>query len=1108
MKKIIIIFIVLASLYFINFNNDKSPVIVDDTEEIIKEREKYEFIRLRDVKSNTIPLDINHQIESLLKKNFYHNTKNKSAYQSSYNWTRRGPYQIGGRTRAFAIDIKNKNRILAGATSGGLWLSEDGGSTWNKISDPLHNHSISAIVQDTRPGKENIWYYGTGERIASKLRFGNGIYKSVDNGMTWVKLVAADVKNEFSWDSSYDYIYRLIINPAAPDSLDELYVAGSLSGIYKSSDGGESFQQVLGSNISNNNSYVSDIAVSETGVFYATMSGFRTTNSAIDSINYQAIYKGLYRSIDGDNWVDITPDDYSKYYSRVVLDINPSNENEVYFFAQTYKSGIITTNSRGDSLYHSLFRYNYIDGDGAGAGGKWENLSDNLPKTGIVRHQLNSQRSYNMVIRVHPQNPDIVYLGAVNLYRYTNAINAEEWEIVGGTCIDNTCDYFYRYPNHHSDVHELIFDRDNPNILYTGTDGGLHKTIDNQASILEWQSLNNGYVVTQFYDIGIDHADNGNTNLIGGMQDNGTAFTNNEDTEHHWTEVLRADGFNCELANNNEFIITSQNYSIQPKIRIWKSELDDDGNVTKTRRIDPMGGEDFQWNTPLALDPKDNNILYIAGGRYIWKQKDLSAIELDGSKDSLSQGWVRFDSTLVEHYDDNENILRETISAIEPTKDATNRFYYGTSLGYVYRIDNASEDNPEVLNINNNMVIGNNISCIATDPYDSDKVFVVFSNYNAPSIFYSENAGESWTNVGGSLEYDGISGGPAVLWLEILPIGEERLYLAGTSNGLFITSIIDGNSTPWEMESQNLIGNTYIANIDSRESDGFVAIGSYANGIYSGFINELPAKPKSPSPQFPPDGYNSTLDTLTFKWESGNSGYDYLEISKSEEFTEIILKENLVDTEIKIFDLELGEQKYFWRLRKKGAGGFSDYSEIFSFTTIPNSPMLIYPENKSKEIPYTKILFQWENESEFDNFQIQIDDLRNFATPIVDELLDTKLYGKSLEKNERYYWRVKGIKNGVSSYYSKEYSFVTNDIKSVYLNENELKLKRVKSSNSFYLEYDKTKIHVRKLILINLQGKKFDLGNTTLINLENYIRGAYTLHIITDEGIIQKKIIL
>lgn len=1108
MKKILIIISTLATLYLVNFYADKSTVTIDDAEEIIKERENYEFIRLRDIKSNSIPLDINLQLKSFLEKNFIYKNKNKNTYQSNYNWTRRGPYQIGGRTRAFAIDIKNKDRILAGASSGGLWLTEDGGKTWNKISDPLHNHSISALVQDTRPGKENIWYYGTGERIASKLRFGNGIYKSVDNGLTWVKLVAADVKNEFSWDSSYDYIYRLVINPAAPDSLDELYVAGSLSGIYKSRDGGESFEQVLGSNISNNNSYVSDISVSKTGVFYATMSGFRTTNSAIDSINYQAIYKGLYRSIDGDNWINITPDDYSKYYNRVVLDINPSNENEVYFFAQTYKSGIITTNSRGDSLYHSLFRYNYIDGDGAGAGGKWENLSDNLPKTGIVRHQLNSQRSYNMVFRVHPNNSDIVYLGAVNLYRYTNAVNSEEWEIVGGTCIDNTCDYFYRYPNHHSDVHELIFDRENPNLLYSGTDGGLHKTEDNQAELVEWQSLNNGYVVTQFYDIGIDHADNGNMSVVGGMQDNGTAYTNSEDTEHHWTEVLRADGFNCELADNNEFIITSQNYSIQPKIRIWKSELDENGNVIKKRRIDPVGGEDFQWNTPLALDPLDNNILYIAGGRYVWKQKDLSSIVLDDSKDSLSQGWVRFDSTLVEHFDDNENILRETISAIEPTKDGSNKFYYGTSLGYVYRIDDVTKDNPKVININNDMKIGNNISCIAADPYDSDKVFVVFSNFNAPSIFYSENAGESWTNVGGSLENDGISGGPAVLWLEILPIGENRIYLAGTSNGLFITTILDGKSTPWEMESQNFIGNTYIANIDSRESDGFVAIGSYANGIYSGFINELPKKPNPPMPQFPPNGYKLAMDTLTFKWETGNSGFDYLEISDSEDFNEVISKENLVNNETKIFDLELGEQEYFWRLRKKGAGGFSDYSEIFTFTTIPNSPELIYPENKSKDIPYTKILFQWENISGFENFQIQIDDLRNFKSPIVDDLIDTNLYGKSLEKNKRYYWRVKGIKNGISSYFTKEFSFVTNETKSINLIENELKFKRMKNTDIFNLEYDRNKINIRKLFLVNLQGKKYTIKNLTQINLEKYLRGVYTLHIITDKGTIQKKIIL
>src|SRR5690606_26204824 len=116
-------------------------------------------------------------------------------YYRSFNWEQRGPWNVGGRTRAIAFDVLDENTWLAGSVTGGIWRSTDAGLTWNKVTNDLDPHSITSIVQDTRPGHENTWYAGTGEKygVNSQTSFealysGDGIIKSTDNGLTWLPL--------------------------------------------------------------------------------------------------------------------------------------------------------------------------------------------------------------------------------------------------------------------------------------------------------------------------------------------------------------------------------------------------------------------------------------------------------------------------------------------------------------------------------------------------------------------------------------------------------------------------------------------------------------------------------------------------------------------------------------------------------------------------------------------------------------------------------------------------------------------------------------------------------------------------------------------------------
>jgi len=260
------------------------------------------------------------------------------------SWNFRGPINVGGRTRALAIDVSNENVIIAGGVSGGMWRSEDGGRTWRKTTSPDDLHSVSCLVQDTRPGRRNIWYYGTGElrgnsassNIGAGLYRGDGIFKSVDGGNTWARLPSTVTNVPQAFDNYFDWVWNLAIDPSNLNE-DEVYAA-TLGAIHRSIDGGNSWQVVLprGGNFSNAtvSPRFNDVAVTSRGVVYAAMSS--ATSDASVTV---AQGRGIWRSVDGINWVNITPPDFPTTYNRFVIAIAPSNENIVYFLGETPNSG-------------------------------------------------------------------------------------------------------------------------------------------------------------------------------------------------------------------------------------------------------------------------------------------------------------------------------------------------------------------------------------------------------------------------------------------------------------------------------------------------------------------------------------------------------------------------------------------------------------------------------------------------------------------------------------------------------------------------------------------------------------------------------------------------
>ncbi|MEO9871453.1 choice-of-anchor J domain-containing protein [Ekhidna sp.] len=768
-------------------------------------RAEYDWLRLRNPNTGKIPESIE-QLEmefvkssksGLSKASFDLNIGLMEPGDQASPWINRGPFNVGGRTRALAIDRTDENVILAGGVSGGLWRSVDQGATWTKVTPGQEHPSITDIVQDPRVGFENIWYYGTGERIGNSASdggaffAGNGVYKSTDGGLTFSVLTATQNNTPESFNAAdpFDLIFAVDIDPTNGN----LYVA-TFNGVHRSTDGGATFEQVLAGAFDNE----SDIHITSTGVLYAALAS-------------GAVNAGIFRSTDGANgtWANITAGGFPANFSRTVVSTAPSNENILYLLSVTPGAG---------SLGMSIWKYTYVSGDGTGAGGVWEDRSANVPALGGSVGNFNPQGGYNMIVRVHPTDENLVFIAGTNLYRsfdgFSTPIGNDNW--VAGYAVTNDISL---YTNQHPDHHGLEFFTSNPNMAISSHDGGLSLTNDITAfdaggplgnESVTWSDLNNGYLTTQTYALSIGPGDQ----LQAGFQDQSTWFTNNTGSTNPWTVVAGADGsYNAFNADGTLRYVSFQNGTT---FRQEYTDADSDNPLTQDF-ITPNGAGGFLFVNPFELDPNDRNIMYLAAGSTVWRNDNLPAA-------TPTVGWAALTNATV----------AGTASAIGISTSPANVIYIGSTTGQVVRVDDANIGNPTGVDVTDaNFPAGANVTSVDVNPNDANDVIVAFSNYAVVSIFRSTDGGSNWTDISGNLEenVDGSGSGPSVRW--VTRIGFNDRFFAATSVGLYSTDQLNGAATVWTQEDPNGIGNVVIEQIRKRDSDGLVVLGTHGNGLYS-----------------------------------------------------------------------------------------------------------------------------------------------------------------------------------------------------------------------------------------------------------------------------------
>ena len=470
-----------------------------------------------------------------------------------------GPAVMSGRISDMENHPTDPMIIYAGSAGGGVWKSNDAGTTFYPIFDD-HAQSIGAVELDPND-PDNTIYVGTGEPWPrNSVSIGDGLYKSNDGGNNWKKI---GLENS-------ERIANIIVNP---ENSNEIYVAvlGALwsdsneRGVYKSNDGGETWENIL---FLNNSTGCADLAMdpSNPKILYASMWEFRRTAW---SFNSGGDNSALYKSTDGgENWNKIHNGFPEGKLGRLAIGVSKSNPNTLYTVIESEKN-------EDKGLYKST--------DG---GENWEQKNNDF---GITVRPFYFSR-----IVVDPKDEDIVV--KAGLYGSISKDGGETFENLG---------------NMHADIHDMVFDINNSDIMYVGTDGGVYRSWNKGVTMEIVENL----PLSQFYHISVDNEEP--YNIYGGLQDNGSwygpSFAAGGISAKHWNAVGQGDGFRV-LRHPTKNIIYSE---MQGAENVWRYDVDN--NLVKTIQPLPVDGYEeyrFNWNTPIETSKNNSDRLYI-GSQYV-----------------------------------------------------------------------------------------------------------------------------------------------------------------------------------------------------------------------------------------------------------------------------------------------------------------------------------------------------------------------------------------------------------------------------------------------------------------------------------------------------------
>jgi photosystem II stability/assembly factor-like uncharacterized protein len=482
-----------------------------------------------------------------------------NATRSSYTWELAGPLNIGGRITDIEVPAGSFSTIYVGAASGGIFKTIDSGNSWVNIFNDAATISIGDLAVGTT--NTNLIYAGTGEANASSQSFrGDGIYKSTDGGDSWTH----------SGLDETAYFGRIIIDYENEERVfaaacGNLFSPDEHRGIYRTTDGGSSWEQVLF--ISDSTSGI-DLVQHPTNpdILYAAMW------ERMRGLNYRRSFgqtSGIWKTIDGgDTWTELlTGLPKGNDVGRIGLALSPSDPSRLYaFYDNRSEVAVYRTNNSGNN---------------------WSRTNDNA-----VQGMNSSFGWYFGQVRVHPQIPDIIYLLGVDLFHSTD----------GGNTYIQLAGY-YNMEEIHVDHHAMYIHPVTGRII-EGNDGGLYFSDDLGNS---WTWINN-IPITQFYDIEIDYLNP--QRIYGGTQDNNTIKTATGNLDD-WYPILGGDGFYSLVDYTRSNVVYAEyQWGMLHKSTNSGNSMNYIAGYWESDRVN--------WSAPVIMHPTEPNTLYFGTYR-VWK---------------------------------------------------------------------------------------------------------------------------------------------------------------------------------------------------------------------------------------------------------------------------------------------------------------------------------------------------------------------------------------------------------------------------------------------------------------------------------------------------------
>jgi len=709
------------------------------------------------------------------------------------NWTIQGPMNVGGRCNTLAMKPDDEHTLLAGFAAGGIFKSTDGAVNWTPVFDANIELSIGDITFSR--SNPNIVYAGTGDPNMPSILFnGDGIFKSTDAGETWQRLP----------QSPGGIISKVVVHPSDPNtlwaaSMGNPYIRDQQRGVYKSTDGGQTWQAVL---FVSNQAGASDLVQSpaDPQILYASF--WDRVRSNQESIVYGP-HARVYKSADGgDTWTQMGGGLPTGVLGRTGLAISWTNPNKVY-------AVYIDSTSRPTGLYKTT--------DG---GNVWNpvNISQ-------LEDACSDFGWFFGKIHLNPTDDEDIYFHAILLWRKQAGSNS--WFVASGG---------------HADSHDLVFTPSGRR--YWSNDGGVYRNTPGQQI---WPKSAN-LPVTQFYRTTFNpHEPN---QYWAGAQDNGIQ-KGNAQSINGWTPVFSADGFHCAFDPNDpqHFWVEIQNGTVH--------ETSNGGNSWQFGTRAFGTNDRTNWDAPFFMSPHLPNRLYAATYRAYAKDAGGGWGVISGD---LTDGVVyeaRFHTVsclqespltvgrLVAGTSDGNVWRRDAvgnwtkITAGLPDRYVTSVRYSPTVTNRIFVTHSGFRDNENIPHIHRSddqgatwqNISGNLPPMPVNDlfilPGHADQVLIAASDVG---VYFTLNGGTTWSRLGGNMPII------PVFDFEHNPVRRE-LVAATFARGIwtFPLDSIFVQQNPVTVSLSGQIQNEAGQGVESVQMGGML---SQANGTYQ--VNNVP----------------------------------------------------------------------------------------------------------------------------------------------------------------------------------------------------------------------------------------------------------------------------